>query len=509
MSQINAEESESSSGSAAASRFVHDFSRVPAHAAAAAQTIQTKLAINAPGDAYEAEADAVAAQVVGTSAPQASDVRRQSEAGKVVRRNTTGDGGAQLAPPVVSEASGSSGQPLDGATRAFMETRFGHDFSRVRVHNDAAAAGSARAIRSRAYTAGNDVVFGAGEYSPQSAAGRRLLAHELAHVVQQRRGQAATPSVQRQPAAPAKEEKEEKEETIDLDPRYYASAKALSDIVSACQNNKLGETNKSGQTKITADSPVNSGTAQMLDDVMERAVLCGSLSRYITLRPQKLSQGHVAVLSHYRGNNFTGNAAARSRFLSDDFNAAVFKYFKGNNWFDKLSPVDQLNEVAKAGGFYDRANDKINLPSTGKFGDAVHESVHRLSGLMFNGLYGHYLNEGVTQYFANRILADESLPPYTGHAYQKNLTDAELLISKVGWELVAQLYFQGTQAAHWEIRVRLGLTASVNDRRHFTEAQVLAAIRAQRTTTPATPAPTIPAPSTPTPTTSTPRASTP
>jgi hypothetical protein len=79
----------------------------------------------------------------------------------------------------------SPGQPLNGGTRAFMEPRFGHDFSRVRVHADAKAAESAQAVNALAYTVGTDVVFGNGQYEPATANGQRLLGHELAHVVQQ------------------------------------------------------------------------------------------------------------------------------------------------------------------------------------------------------------------------------------------------------------------------------------------------------------------------------------
>ena len=86
------------------------------------------------------------------------------------------------APPVVNEVLRSPGKPLDTATRAFMEPRFGHDFSRVRVHTDAKAAQSANALGAQAYTLGPNIVFGAGQFSPQ---GSRLLAHELAHHVQQ------------------------------------------------------------------------------------------------------------------------------------------------------------------------------------------------------------------------------------------------------------------------------------------------------------------------------------
>jgi hypothetical protein len=88
-------------------------------------------------------------------------------------------------PPVVREVLRSPGQALDPGTRAFMEPRFGYDFSRVRVHADARAAESARAVDALAYTVGPHVVFGRRQYAPQTGEGQRLLAHELAHVVQQ------------------------------------------------------------------------------------------------------------------------------------------------------------------------------------------------------------------------------------------------------------------------------------------------------------------------------------
>jgi outer membrane protein OmpA-like peptidoglycan-associated protein len=82
----------------------------------------------------------------------------------------------------------SPGQPLDAATRAVLEPRFGHDFSRIRIHTDAQAADSARAVNALAYTVGEDVVFGRGQYRPESSDGQRLIAHELAHTIQQAGG---------------------------------------------------------------------------------------------------------------------------------------------------------------------------------------------------------------------------------------------------------------------------------------------------------------------------------
>lgn len=89
------------------------------------------------------------------------------------------------APPMVDEVLRSSGQQLEAETRAFMEPRFGHDFSRVRVHTQGNANTSAHALNALAYTVGADIVFGAGQYSPGTTQGRQLLAHELTHVIQQ------------------------------------------------------------------------------------------------------------------------------------------------------------------------------------------------------------------------------------------------------------------------------------------------------------------------------------
>ena len=81
-----------------------------------------------------------------------------------------------------------SGRPLDSGTRAFFESRFGADFTHVRVHADSEAADSARSANALAYTLGRDLVFAPGQYTPGTTDGRRLIAHELAHVLQQKEG---------------------------------------------------------------------------------------------------------------------------------------------------------------------------------------------------------------------------------------------------------------------------------------------------------------------------------
>ena len=92
------------------------------------------------------------------------------------------------------------GRPLPESTRTFFEARFGHDFSKVRVHADSRAAEAARSVNARAFTVGPDVVFAPGQYAPRADSGKRLLAHELTHVVQQA-PEAVRPLVSREPSA--------------------------------------------------------------------------------------------------------------------------------------------------------------------------------------------------------------------------------------------------------------------------------------------------------------------
>jgi hypothetical protein len=183
--------------------------------------LQPKLKVNTPGDRFEQEADSTAASVMRMSDVQ---VQRQTEDEAVQAQPLAGqitslvqcqgddeDTGLTLqrqeeeeeehlqakelsgqSPTVTPalearlSAKSGSGQPLPEETRGFMESRFGQDFSRVRVHTGTAAEQSAREVNANAYTVGHNIVFSSGRFAPETHVGRRLLAHELAHVIQQR-----------------------------------------------------------------------------------------------------------------------------------------------------------------------------------------------------------------------------------------------------------------------------------------------------------------------------------
>ena len=143
--------------------------------------MQTKLTIGASNDPLEQEADRVADQVLAASAHSAVSTAPP----RIQRYSGQASDGAAAAPASVDRILASSGRPLEAALRQDMEQRFGHDFSGVRVHSSTAAELSAREVGAHAYTVGHNVVFGAGRFVPSTHEGRRLIAHELTHVVQQ------------------------------------------------------------------------------------------------------------------------------------------------------------------------------------------------------------------------------------------------------------------------------------------------------------------------------------
>jgi hypothetical protein len=198
MWQTNAQGLKGGLTGTASPRFRHAFSRIPVHAPAPI-TMQPKLAVSTPGDIYEQEADHISEQIIRMPQPKLQracacgggcpECQTEQPSQKHPRLQTkpagSGNVGYVDVPPVVHEVLNSPGQPLDSATRAFMEPRLGYDFSRVRVHTDESAEMSARTIGAHAYTVGNDIVFGVGRPDFNATEGRRLLAHELTHVVQQ------------------------------------------------------------------------------------------------------------------------------------------------------------------------------------------------------------------------------------------------------------------------------------------------------------------------------------
>ncbi len=171
--------------------------------------IQEKLAINEPGDVYEQEADRVAERAMRTSSSLGGiissfhdkkqikhkcvvcEMKKEKEEDHKqlnIRRRLSTASSLEDSEEIADEIHNirlSGGVALDTSTKNFMESRLDYDFGGVRIHTDEKAARSADSVNALAYTVGNDVMFGPGQYQPSTLQGRRLLAHELTHVVQQ------------------------------------------------------------------------------------------------------------------------------------------------------------------------------------------------------------------------------------------------------------------------------------------------------------------------------------
>lgn len=213
-------------------RLARDLARIPAYSRGGADRNQLpapqpavgrpKLVVGEKDDAFEREADRFADVVMDrtltlrNAAPlrtsaSGSQLQRKCRDGEEcgecpecykqqasLQREPLSDAPVSVAPPLVHEVLQSPGTYLPSHIRGFFEARFGSDFSQVRVHGGARAEESARAVGARAYTVGHDLVFGAGQYTPETENGRRLIAHELTHVVQQSGGKQAN-HLQRDP----------------------------------------------------------------------------------------------------------------------------------------------------------------------------------------------------------------------------------------------------------------------------------------------------------------------
>lgn len=199
--------------------------------------IQPKLKIGAANDKYEQEADRVADQVMRIPDGQGTDSRLQISGlspGNSIQRLSAGckqklekdnivqtkDSSGHTPAVTPNVASGiqslkGGGQPLSESTRSYFEPRFGHDFSQVRIHVDNRAANLANSINARAFTLSRNVVFGDGQYQPHSREGQRLMAHELAHTIQQGTSSPNTSSAARLSNVPSdkiqKDDDEDKE----------------------------------------------------------------------------------------------------------------------------------------------------------------------------------------------------------------------------------------------------------------------------------------------------------
>jgi hypothetical protein len=442
----------------ASARFAHDFSSVPVSNETPVR-VQPKTLLSAPGDPLEQEADRVARQVLSTSRQppltssrggQASNAHQTARASREPSRSPAGRverGGAVMEPSILREAIGSPGRPLDGETLGFMESRFGHDFSRVRVHTDPPSARSAEAVAAHAYTVGSDVVFAPGRYAPASAEGRLLLAHELAHVAQQVAAGAPAAVVQRQPtpdAAPAP--------TPDAGPTPDAAPAPTTAPAQKPVQAQPAKTKSLKDLGISAQDPISTKTMlPIMDAVFKRNP---TIAPYIAgrLAEGREIAGKGKVIVHTTPGTFKD---AYEKYIGERAKSVP----RGFYWEDET--------VGKKTVY----RDEIHLPPDATFGEAFHEAVHKMSHPSIRTYLADVdkdlafdLNEGLTSYFSYRILSDEGVKDYRdGYSFKRD--NAKKLIKHADFDPVAKWYWQGDSK---DLMKKLGVTpGSRNEKKDF------------------------------------------
>ena len=342
--------------------------------------LQTKLTIGASNDPLEQEADRVADQVLAAPANPAVS----SAPPHIQRFRGQSTGLAGTAPASIDRVLASTGRPLDPALRQDMGQHFGHDFANVRVHADAAAEQSARDVNAHAYTVGHDIVFGAGQFAPGTHEGRRLIAHEMTHVVQQSGADG-------------------------MNVGQNNDKRGLSSIAPGLQRKPVINGKDSFHEKAAPD--------------IDKAIAASFITTYVPQKDLKPLKGNMEVL------------------IPTDYEDAYKRW--GGSKKDSFEIPGYTDRTAKKkpiklrtmGRDYEGRNVR---PSTVEA--AVHETVHLNSQMQFQTNFPHNYNEGVTQYFTEKILGG------AGAAYPDEIKLAQGLIKALGSggeDLVAKAYFKG------------------------------------------------------------------
>lgn len=428
--------------------------------------LQAKLEVNEPGDIYEQEADLIADQLMAMPMHQAIS----GAPPRIQRFSGQSNGQIDVAPTSVDYALASSGRPLELALRKDMEQRFGHDFSRVRVHTGTAAEQSAREVDAHAYTKGHDIVFGLDQFAPETHEGRRLIAHELMHVVQQSGLDSASPvtapqtQLFRKPAVeahyPTEDEQRKIEEILSRDfknvgpttaggattpeagkpaltrglslnaGQKVALAKRLEepffDTVSSMDSDAAGKEAVLDQAQ--AFEVVQSARKAIFDRFGDYAIRTATLTlNTATTEESRKKADEILIEFHADLNDVLDfgrtistthcRVCARELVRLDEHSRTQVISMLVEAALQKRREQFQRAATKRIGGAYSSAKERIKLPLRARdamFHSAVHELIHALAHPAFRAAFGDEdnVNEGFTDYFAHQIYGGNVDPGY-------------------------------------------------------------------------------------------------
>jgi Domain of unknown function (DUF4157) len=347
--------------------------------------------------------------------------------------------------PADTPAWPAAGEALPAATRSFFEPRFGYDFSRLRIHTDAEAARSASALNAHAFTIGRDIVFAAGRFAPETPGGRRLLAHELAHIAQPAASRPAASGrlIQRQAANDTEDavaaDVEEERKRFEAAKRQHQDALAQAKTIADTDQARLDYQDAESQFAKAKEQQARASVPPQPTDALQHA---GKTTR-TTVGPETgdLMDAVLRQSNILRRHLSTKIKIAGSKFVIENSDPEFDNAYRT---LHRLKPgSEEWNGTKDVRGFYHPPSDSIHLRPGSNYGQAVHESIHKFSQPGFRAMFGGFLDEGVTQYLADLVLEEQGLEK--GRTlYDDNLKCARKLINEVAnLGLVAGYYFDG------------------------------------------------------------------
>jgi hypothetical protein len=387
-----------------------------------------------------------------------------SGVGRALFKKKENAGAAAADEPERAVGELSNGRPLDGGLRSRMGAAFNHDFAGVRVHTDAQAASLSDGLSARAFTVGSDIAFGAGEYRPGTLIGDALIAHELAHVVQQGGGGAVDGPMQKGEAEGSSLEEEADTAAVGVMLNLHGGVggelaglgvgTTMPRLRSGLRLQRCGScgASKPPQIKVPFGSAV---TEQQADQLLANDPLIAPRIKDRVAAGRKAT-GHTTELGTedylykakekvYEG--FTNPRTNREYTLEDVsfdlMNAGGFAH-EGEIYLHRKD-VDYLSISDRSG------SRPMPVPPARHPATIVHEAVHLYGAEAWRRRVGRAGNEGTTEYFTRRVLSKQKNPEVEGgvvifqrDSYPDEFEAVKCLVSKSNDELLADAYFLGT-----------------------------------------------------------------
>lgn len=447
--------------------------------------IHAKGTVGNIDDPGEREAEHIAARVLRSEV--ADEVPARSAEGHTIHQALSANNALMDAPGILGRLLHSGGRPLDQESRAFFEPRFGQDFSHVRIHTGAEAADSARSINARAYTAGEHIVFADAFYTPSTAEGRGLIAHELAHVVQQRVQDSSTGNGSSRRSRPLIQRSPSPQGHVIFPPTSFSadSATERSRWRAAVDRAVRKQFGLSGpgieDAQVHYDSAKDFGVrfqGQSLEDALVTTFLDGG---NITARNILLSDERVAYLARYADPITDLGMLALRDFVREGIKNNSFKDSGGGpldlSTSKPMYPPSTITPselvasefaglTTSTGPRSSRRIDLLPGASSGRsvyVGVFVHEACHFYAHDAYNSMIsgiehsddaiggariGQILAEGIAEFFAREVSkANEDDFGDLILAYPAETEQAARLVALCGEKTVQDAYFRGNASA--------------------------------------------------------------